>query len=652
MSATIEAFTAGLRRVPPWRPGRDAAAERHEPDGRGAAASTAPDGRGPADAAPHVVVVGGGIAGVSAAVGLAERGVRVTLLEAESSLGGRVRSWPVDVPAPGGKTAGASDDRATMSRGFHAFFRQYYNLRALLRRVDPSLECLRPVADYPLRHADGTQDSFTKIATWPPLNFLSFVARSPSFGLRDLTRVDADRALDLLDVDFPATYSRYDGVSAADALDALRFPERMRSLALEVFARSFFADPRDFSAGELVAMFHMYFLGSGEGLLFDVSRDDFDTTMWRPLRSYLEGLGAQVVTGCRVESIVRDGAGFCVSAVAAAAGAAGADGAGLGSDDADGRVLGDGGVDVVDHVDAGGARGADAVADHLDADGSLHADAVVIATSRDVLQRFVDGSNLGDDAWRAAVLAGRMAPRFIVQRLWFDRPVAAGSAPFVGTAAYGYLDNVSLVHDLETGAAQWAQRCGGSVVELHAYAVPDDVTDDEVLADLRYQLERLHPELAGCEPVHEEVLVEADCPLAGTDEWAARPGVVTPQPNLVLAGDGVRCELPVALMERAATTGFQAANALLHHWGMPGHELWSVPTRARFPRSLRAARAALRLRDRGLATVGRGSADRRRSVDAAGRDVTSDSIVGVAIPAVSDPAEHVAPTHGSSGHDR
>ncbi|MBZ4497365.1 FAD-dependent oxidoreductase [Dermacoccus sp. Tok2021] len=581
MSATIEAFTAGLRRVPPWRPGRDAAAERHESDGRGGpAASRVPDA-----AAPHVVVVGGGIAGISAAVGLAERGVRVTLLEAESSLGGRVRSWPIDVPTPGADASGAPDDRATMSRGFHAFFRQYYNLRALLRRVDPSLECLRPVADYPLRHADGTQDSFTQIATRPPLNFLSFVARSPSFGLRDLTRVDAHRALDLLDVDFPATYSRYDGVSAADALDALRFPERMRSLALEVFARSFFAEPRDFSAGELVAMFHMYFLGSGEGLLFDVSRDDFDTTMWRPLRSYLEGLGAEVVSGCRVESIERDGEGFRVSA-GAAAGAAGTDEASLG------RL--------------------DFAIDRDDAHGSLRADAVVIATSRDVLQRLVDGTDLGDEAWRASVLTGEMAPRFIVQRLWFDRPVAAGSASFVGTAAYGHLDNVSLVHDLEDGAAQWAKRCGGSVVELHAYAVPDDVTDDEVLADLRHQLDRLHPELTGCEPVHEEVLVEADCPLAGTDEWAARPGVVTPQPKLVLAGDGVRCELPVALMERAATTGFQAANALLRHWGLPGHELWSVPTRARFPRSLRAARAALRLRERGLATVGRDSSGRGR----------------------------------------
>ena len=34
-------------------------------------------------------------------------------------------------------------------------------------------------------------------------------------------------------------------------------------------------------------------------------------------------------------------------------------------------------------------------------------------------------------------------------------------------------------------------------------------------------------------------------------------------PGLALAGDGVRIDLPVALMERAATTGWSAAN---HFW--------------------------------------------------------------------------------------
>jgi isorenieratene synthase len=57
--------------------------------------------------------------------------------------------------------------------------------------------------------------------------------------------------------------------------------------------------------------------------------------------------------------------------------------------------------------------------------------------------------------------------------------------------------------------------------------------------------------------------------------------MLTPDPRVVLAGDGIRCELPVALMERAATTGWQAANALLSRLGLPGHDLWSVPTRGR-----------------------------------------------------------------------
>ena len=78
--------------------------------------------------------------------------------------------------------------------------------------------------------------------------------------------------MELLDVDFPGTFAAYDGESAAQFLDRLRFPDRARHLALEVFARSFFAHPSDFSAGELVAMFHAYFLGSSEGLLFDVPR--------------------------------------------------------------------------------------------------------------------------------------------------------------------------------------------------------------------------------------------------------------------------------------------------------------------------------------------------------------------------------------------
>ena len=189
-----------------WRPGRDRRAVRHpgRPGDRRADPSMLP-----------VVVAGGGIAGLAAATGLAERGVPVILIEPQRQLGGRVRAWPVD---HGGESV-------TMSRGFHAFFRQYYNLRALLRRADPGLDALVGIDDYPLVLAGGHTDSFAKIPRTPPLNLLAFVAQSPAFGLRDLAAVDVSAAMELLDVEFPATFAAYDGESASGFLDRLRFPD-------------------------------------------------------------------------------------------------------------------------------------------------------------------------------------------------------------------------------------------------------------------------------------------------------------------------------------------------------------------------------------------------------------------------------------------
>ena len=516
-----------------WVPGRDPRAVRHLPPLPHTGAGAFTD-RG-------VVVVGGGIAGLTAAVGLAERGVSVTIVEARDTLGGRVRSWPIGLS--GSASRDATGEGATMSRGFHAFFRQYYNLRSLLRRSDPGLERLMPVEDYPLRLADGPTDSFAGIPRTPPLSIAAFVAQSPSFPVSALRHVDIGAALGLLDVTFPATYSEYDGLSAADVLDRLRFPDEARHLALEVFARSFFADPREFSGGELVAMFHTYFTGSAEGLLFDVPRSSYDEALWAPLGRYLYGLGVTTLTGRTVTSLAEVDDGI--------------------------RVM-------------------------LDDDGTIDADAVVLATDRAPLQRLVAGAPwLGDDEWRSRVAALRIAPPFVVGRLWLDRPPRPGTPPFLGTSGFGPLDNVSFLDQMEDGAREWAQRTGGSVVELHAYAAPLDLDEAAMRDELLRQLRRVHPELSHATVVHDEWITSDDCPLAGTDAWAERPGVVTSDTRVVLAGDGIRCEHPVALMERAATTGWLAANALLTERGRPGHEVWTVPLRGRGQTLAHTARRAM-----------------------------------------------------------
>ena len=73
-----------------------------------------------------------------------------------------------------------------------------------------------------------------------------------------------------------------------------------------MFSRSFFAEPADLSAAELATMFHIYFLGSSEGLIFDVANANFDVALWNPLREYLEVRGARFHTGHSVTAVTAD----------------------------------------------------------------------------------------------------------------------------------------------------------------------------------------------------------------------------------------------------------------------------------------------------------------------------------------------------------
>ncbi|MEU1116970.1 FAD-dependent oxidoreductase [Streptomyces sp. NPDC005879] len=471
--------------------------------------------------APRAAVIGGGIAGLAAATALAERGARVTVYESGDALGGRLAGRRIRL---------ADGSAATMSRGFHAFFRQYYNLRGLLRRTDPTLARLIALPDYPLRHSGGLTDSFARVPRTPPLSALGFVALSPTFGWRDLATMDARAALPLLDVRVPEVYERFDTISATAFLEGIRFPEAAHHLAFEVFSRSFFADPRELSAAELLLMFHIYFLGSSEGLLFDVPNEPFPQALWEPLGDYLRRLGADIRTGTPVQTV---------------------------------RPR-DGGAEVC----------TEAAADRYDA--------VVLALDGAGLRRLVaDSPDLGTPPWREDIAALRNAPPFLVSRLWLDRPVRADRPGFLGTSGYGGLDNVSVLDRYEDEAARWASRNGGAVVELHAYAVREGEQRTAVERRLVGQLYEVYPETRAARVVDARHEWHADCPLFPAGTYRRRPTVRSPHPWLTLAGDVVRCDLPVALMERAATTGFLAANTLLAEHGVKGQTLWTVPRTGR-----------------------------------------------------------------------
>jgi len=491
----------------------------------------------PRRVAESAVVVGGGIAGLAAATVLAESGARVCLVEKERFLGGRAGSWPDRL---------ASGQPFEMERGFHGFFRQYYNLRRLLRRVDPDLGQLAPAGDYPILGPGGQVESFARLPRRAPWNLAALALRTPTLRTRDLLGIRPGPALAMLAFDPDATYARWDLVRASDYLDSLRFPARARRMLFDVFSHSFFSAEAELSAAELLMMFHWYFVANREGLIFDLARRPMSAAFWRPLGDRLVRLGVELRLGTGAARIVADGGRWRVE---------------------------------------------------LDGGGEAGGDAVVLAVAVPALRRLVaDSPDLGRDAaWQRRVLATPLARPFAVWRLWLDRPVEPGRAPFAGTTGFGRLDNISVYDHFQDESADWARARGGAVVELHAYAVEPDTDPDRLRAELLTGLHTLYPETRAARVLDERFLLRQDCSGFPPGSHADRVGVATPYPGLSVAGDFTRLPVPSALMERAATSGMMAANLLLTgSWSAP-EPIESLPGRGLFARFSRRPAVEVRL---------------------------------------------------------
>ncbi len=164
-----------------------------------------------------------------------------------------------------------------------------------MRRIDPGLEHAH-APSRTIRWSTGRAGATRSAACrrrrrW---NALAFALRSPTFRLRDLVRLNARAAAPLAAVSVPGIYERLDHLDADTFLRDINFPEAARHLAFEVFSRSFFAEPERLSAAELATMFHIYFLGSSEGLIFDVAERQLRC---RPVESAAPSIWSRAACG-------------------------------------------------------------------------------------------------------------------------------------------------------------------------------------------------------------------------------------------------------------------------------------------------------------------------------------------------------------------
>jgi isorenieratene synthase len=466
-------------------------------------------------AAPRVAVIGAGIAGLAAAAALGERGFAVTLLEREEHLGGKMGAWPVSL---------GRRFSARVEHGFHAFFRQYFNLRRFMEKTG-SLGRLVPIEDYQIATAEKRY-SFRGVATTPVLNMLS-MARHGIYRLGEMARNrKAGEMLAFLRYDPEQTFARYDDTSFARFAERIGLPESLR-IIFNTFTRSFFAENHLMSMGEMIKSFHYYYLSNDLGLLYDYLDDDFDATFLQPARRYLEAQGVEVRLGRRVRRLERKHGRFLV--------------------------------------------------------GQGRFDYVVLATDVRAARELAESSPFirGESPeahHRLAVL--KPSQRYAVLRLWLDRPQQQDLPCFLSTDRARLLDSITFYHQAEATSRKWAQDTGGGVFELHCYAVPDDIAAEGAVRDqLIEELHRYLPELARAKILHEHLQVRDDFTAFHTGLHRHRPQTLSGVEGLLLAGDWVKLPVPAMLMEAACTSGLLAANQILGRHGLQQEPIYTVPLR-------------------------------------------------------------------------
>ena len=475
----------------------------------------------------HVGIIGGGLAGIVSALALAERGAKVTLFEKEAHLGGKLGGWREDFIEADGKTVSLPIDH-----GFHAYFPHYYNMNDWLARL--GITNLAPIGEYRILQRDRSVLSFNDSGKAPGLNVLG-LAEQGLFGLKHV--LPPTGRMMLLERFFryhpERSFRDYDHTSFEAFIERARLPKAI-ALVFTTFSRAFFAEPDRMSLAELMKAFHFYYLSHDRGLIYDYLKEGYASGLIAPLRAHLDRLGVEVRLGTKVDHLAREGRG------------------------------GD-----TERNGPGFRIGEQAFDDVI-----LAAPSVI---ARDILMK--------------SEFARREAPEFIAQikhtpngqryavlRLFADKRIDGGGPVFIATERVRLLDSITFLHRVDSELDAWAGPSRG-VYELHSYAVPDDVKDEEVATFLKREFEHFYPEMIGANAVHEHLQLKNDFSAYHVGLHANRPTTVTPIKGLLLAGDWVKLPMPAMLLEAACVSGLLAVNVIFAREGVAAENIDTVPLR-------------------------------------------------------------------------
>lgn len=510
-----------------------------------------------------VIVVGAGIAGLTAASALARAGASVTVLEAAPFLGGRFSTKRRYAFSHAGERYEFAIDH-----GIHGAWRQYRNLRRLLDEhglaggLVPSgqQELIVPDANGRIIHMEvGARlretvlpDVLMPAALLTQRRMLgTLLAAGPRANATIARRLFHGLALD------PATEAaRYDHLSVQDLIDG--WPPLVQHLFSALTHSSFFRPPAEVSLAAFFTSLWCYVYGDKRDTDFDFFGADAASGLIDPIARELERRGARVLASHPVESVSFTPSGVSVEL-------------------------------ELRSPESGQLE-------------KRRASALILALDPPGLARLAERSSTPALLLPPSLTVPAGLPSTTV-RLWSTRRRGEGRAAcgvFSGLAA----DAFFWLEDLQRNFAPWRAATGGSVLELHLYgerACQSRVSSDVQVVDrTRADVERVWPEWAGGF-VHGHVeRNEATHAALGPGVLSRLPPVGTASPRVARAGDWLACPTPVLYLERACVTALEAARWVAPALGLdPGSipaPLGPHPPAANVEHTRRLLRT---LRDRG-----------------------------------------------------
>ncbi|MEC3997977.1 hydroxysqualene dehydroxylase HpnE [Actinacidiphila sp. DG2A-62] len=461
------------------------------------------------------VVVGGGLAGVTAALALADAGLRVTLTEARPRLGGLAFSF--------------RRGELSVDNGQHVFLRCCTAYQWFLDRIGArDLVTVQRRLDVPVRDAaTGRVGRIGRTALPVPLHLVASLARYPHLSLKERASVGrAALALRGLDPQDPAL----DGVDFGGWLAGRgQSPRTVEALWDLVGVATLNARAGDASLGLAAKVFKT-------GLLSDPAAADIGWAS-APLGDLHDGRGRGALDAAGVRVLLRARATRIAAAPADDGGPRGTAGATARADGAGWRV----------DIETGPGRGE-----------QLTADTVVLAVPQHEAHGLLPQGALEEPEKLLRIgTAPILNVHVIYDRQVLDRPFLAA----VGSP-------VQWVFDRTTSSGLTG---GGQYVAVSQSAVHDEI--DLPVAELRErylpELERVLPAARGAGVRDFFVTRERTATFAPTPGVGAlRPGAATRLPGFFLAGAWTATGWP-ATMEGAVRSGLRASREALSALGLP-----------------------------------------------------------------------------------